>query len=204
MTLNVLVLGAGFGGLEVASLLSGSLADQVRVTLIDQADSFVFGFSKLEIMFGRTRADDVRMYYRDFVKEGVDLRQERVTSIDPNSRRVTTDRNTYEPDVLVVALGADYDPGATPGFVEGGYEFYSIAGAERVADVLETFDGGKIVVAILRPPFKCPPAPFEATLLLHDYLSERGVRDNSEIRFITPLDSPIPFRRKHRKRSFPD
>jgi sulfide:quinone oxidoreductase len=105
---------------------------------------------------------------------------------------VVTDGGTYEPDILVVALGADYDPAATPGFVEDGHEYYSVAGAERLRDVLPSFSGGEVLVAILGVPFKCPPAPYEGALLLHDYLVERGRRDATHIQVISPMDSPIP------------
>jgi sulfide:quinone oxidoreductase len=190
---HVLILGAGFAGLELAARLSDSLADKVQVTLIDQNDSFVFGFSKLDIMFGRRATAEARLHYREINKEGVEFRQERLTSIDPEKRRVTTDEGSYDADVLVIALGADYDTAATPGFVEGGFEYYSIPGAERMRDVIPTFDSGTIVIAILGQPFKCPPAPFEAALLLHDDLVERGVRGAVEIRVVGPMAAPVPI-----------
>lgn len=193
MKKHVLILGAGFAGLELAARLSDSLADEVRVTLLDQNASFSFGFSKLEIMFGRQAAAGVRLHYRDISKEGVEFRQERVTSIDPEKRHVTTDEGSYDADVLVVALGADYDFAATPGFEDGGFEYYSVAGAERLRDVLPGFDSGTILIAILGHPFKCPPAPFEGALLLHDRLVERGVREATEIRVIGPMAAPVPI-----------
>ena len=167
--------------------------DEVRVTLIDQNDSFSFGFSKLDILFGRKSRADVLLHYSDIAKEGVEFRQERVTSIDPERRRVTTDAASYDADILVVALGADYDFAATPGFEEGGVEYYSVAGAERMRDVLPNFDSGKILIGILGHPFKCPPAPFEGALLLHDHFVERGVRDSVEIRIVGPMAAPVPI-----------
>ena len=172
-----MILGAGFGGLELASGLSDSLADEVRVTLIDQNESFTFGFSKLDILSGKLDAEAALLYYRDIAKPGVEFRQERVTAIDPAARHVTTDRGAYDADILVVALGAEYDLAATPGFLEGGFEYYSIAGAERMRDALPGFTGGTILLGILGQPFKCPPAPFEGAFLLHDQLAERGIRD---------------------------
>ena len=92
----------------------------------------------------------------------------------------------------MVALGADYDLTATPGFEAEGYEYYSVAGAERLRDVLQSFSGGRVLIAILGIPTKCPPAPYEGALLLHDYLVSRGVRDATEIDVISPMESPIP------------
>lgn len=192
----MLILGAGFGGLELATRLSESLGDEVHITLVDQNDAFIFGFSKLEILFGRQTREEVRYPYRDISRPRVEFRQERVRWIDPQTRHVVTDGATYEPDILVVALGADYDPAATPGFVEDGYEYYSVAGAERLREVLASFSGGSVLIAILGVPFKCPPAPYEGALLLHDYLVDRGLRDATKIQVISPMDSPIPVSRE--------
>jgi sulfide:quinone oxidoreductase len=119
---RVLILGAGFGGLELATRLSETLADAVRVTLLDRNDSFVFGYSKLELMLGRQSAEDVRLPYSSVDMDGVQFRQETVTGIDPGARRVTTDAGSYDADFLVVAMGADYDMDATPGLEAGGFE----------------------------------------------------------------------------------
>jgi sulfide:quinone oxidoreductase len=192
MGARVVVLGAGFGGLELATLLSEALGDDVDVTLIDKNDAFVFGYSKLDVMFGRTTLAAVRLAYRDIAKPGVRFLQQTITAIDPEARRVTTDDGIHEADVLIVALGADYDLDATPGLAEGGNEFYSVAGAERLGALLPTFSHGRAIVGVCGTPFKCPPAPSEAALLLHDYLSARGVRDYCEISFVIPFGSPIP------------
>jgi sulfide:quinone oxidoreductase len=192
MSTRVLVLGAGFGGLELATLLSEALGESVEVTLIDRNDSFVFGFSKLDVMFGRTEPAAVRMTYRDIARPGVRFLQETITAIDPQARSVSTDAGTHEADVLVVALGADYDMDATPGLAQAGNEFYSMPGAERLAEIIPTFSAGRAIVGVCGAPFKCPPAPSEAALLLHDHLSARGVREECEISFVIPLPSPVP------------
>jgi sulfide:quinone oxidoreductase len=130
--------------------------------------------------------------YRDIVKPGVRFLQSAVRSIDPVGRRVETDGGTFDADILVVALGADMDPAATPGLVEGGNEFYSVAGAEALRDVLPRFERGAAIVGVTSTPFKCPPAPSEAALLLHDYLTARGRRGITEISVVMPFGTPIP------------
>jgi sulfide:quinone oxidoreductase len=190
---RVLILGAGFAGLELAARLSESLADEVRVTLIDKNDSFSFGFSKLEVMFGRQSAADIRLPYSDISLEAVEFRQEAVTAIDAENRRVETDQGSHEADILAIAMGADYDIDAIPGFAEHGLEYYSVAGAERMWEEIPKFDSGRVLIAIFSRPFKCPPAPFEAALLLHDHFTERGVRDDVEIRVIGPMERPVPI-----------
>ena len=190
--LSVLVLGAGFGGLELSTTLSEALGDEVEVTLVDKGDAFVFGYSKLDVMFGRATLDAVRLPYRDVVKPGVRFVQETITAIDPEARRVTTDAGVHEADVLVVALGADYDLDATPGLAEGGNEFYSVEGARRAGELLPGFSSGRVVIGVCGAPFKCPPAPSECALLLHDQLTERGVRGDCEITFAIPFGTPVP------------
>src|SRR6266550_3836027 len=161
--MRVLILGAGFGGLELATMLSES-GESFEVTLIDQSDAFVFGYSKLDVMFGRTTFDAVRLPYADISKPGVQFVQEMVLESDPEAKTARTNGDTYEADVLVVALGADYEVDATPGLA-GVDEFYSVAGAETLAAKLPSFEGGRVVV---------------------------GVRGDTEITFVSPLSIPIP------------
>jgi sulfide:quinone oxidoreductase len=189
---RVVILGAGFGGLELATTLSDALGGANDLALIDKNDAFVFGYSKLDLMFGRERPEAVRLPYRNFAKPGVRFLRETITAIDPVARRVTTDAGVHEADILIVALGADYDLDATPGLAQAGNEFYSVAGAERLAEVLPIFTRGRAIVGVCGAPFKCPPAPSEAALLLHDYLSERGVRDDCEISLVMPFGTPVP------------
>lgn len=192
MTPRVLVLGAGFGGLELTSILSDEFGDELDLTLVDRSDHFVFGFSKLDVMFGHATPEGVRLPYSSIVKPGVQFRKESISAIDPIARRVRTDAASYEADILVIALGADYDLTATPGLAEGGNEFYSVAGAARLRDVIPTFSHGHAVVGVTSTPFKCPPAPSEAALLLHDDLTRRGVRDACSISLVMPFGTPIP------------
>jgi sulfide:quinone oxidoreductase len=188
---KILVLGAGFGGLELCTLLSEALGDSIEVKLIDKSDHFTFGFSKLDIMFGHAKPQAVRLPYANFTKLGVQLIQESVTKIDPVSKSVTTNAGSYTADYLVVALGADYDWDATPGLAEVN-EFYTAAGAERLRDALSNFTRGHALIGVCGAPYKCPPAPSECALMLHDYLERKGVRDRCEISFVLPLPSPVP------------
>lgn len=188
---RVVVLGAGFGGLELSTILSEELGDAADVTLIDKGDAFTFGYAKLDVLFGRAPLEAVRLPYRDVVKPGVRVLRETVTAIDPDARRVTTDAGVHEADVLVVALGADYDYAATPGLSQDN-EFYSVVGAARLAPAVRAFSSGHALIGVCGAPFKCPPAPSECALLLHDELARRGVRDACRISFSTPLGSPVP------------
>jgi sulfide:quinone oxidoreductase len=91
-----------------------------------------------------------------------------------------------------VALGADLELEATPGLVEGGNEFYTVEGAFALRDVLPKFERGHAIIGVTGKSFKCPPAPSETALLLHDYLVKRGRREATEISVVMPFGVPIP------------
>ena len=190
--MKVLILGAGFGGLELATRLSEESGDELEIDLIDQSAGFVFGFSKLDVMFGKATAPSVFHPYGSIDKAGVRFTQTTIRSIDPERKSVVTDAGPFDADVMVVALGADLDPSATPGLVEAGHEFYTVPGAFALRDVLESFEGGNVVVGVTSTPFKCPPAPSETALLMHDYLTRKGCRDEFHISLVMPLGVPIP------------
>lgn len=192
MKKKILILGAGFGGLELSSRLSDSLADQVEITLIDKNEGFIFGFSKFDLMLGHSTKPEVTFLYSDISKPSVDFRQETILSIDPVNRIVTTDKQIYETDVLVVALGAEYSVEKTPGFAEGGHEFYSVPGAIALNKVLQQFKSGKLVIGIIGQPFKCPPAPCEAAILLDEWFDGRGLSDDIQISVVSQWGVPIP------------
>jgi sulfide:quinone oxidoreductase len=190
--MRIVILGAGFGGLELATLLSEEFGDDADVVLIDKSDGFIFGFSKLDVMFGRATADHVVHRYAGMDLPGVRFVRSVVRSLDPAARQVLTDGEVLEADILVVALGADLDPSATPGLAEGGHEFYTVAGAVALRGVLERFAGGRVVVGVTSTPFKCPPAPSETALLMHDFLEARGLGGVSQVSLVMPLGVPIP------------
>ena len=143
-------------------------------------------------MFGKRTPDSVKMYYNQIIKPGVKFRQETLLAIDQEKREVFTNKGKYSADIMVIALGADYDIDATPGLSEGGNEFYSFNGAVQLGKILSTFEKGNIIVGVTGFPFKCPPAPSEAVLLLHEYLVKRKIREKCKISLVVPFELPIP------------
>ena len=192
MTPHTVILGAGFGGLEVAARLSNEYGADANVTIIDSADAFVFGFSKLDMMFRGSDLAAVRLPYADYARPGVQFVRAAVTRIDPASKVVTTSAGEFHCDSLVIALGAGYDLAATPGLEQRGQEFYSVAGAARSAQAIAEFAGGDIVIGVCGQGYKCPPAPHECALLLHDALTARGIRGDCSITVVSPLPVPLP------------
>ena len=192
---RIVILGAGFGGLELATVLSSALGSDADVILIDKAESFMFGYSKLELLFGWASREKLSLPYSAITKPGVRFVRETITAIDPESRRVTTDRNQYHADHLVVALGAEMAYEATPGLTES-EAFYSVAGAAQLAGAVASFASGHAVIGVCGIPYKCTPAPSECALLLHDELVSRGVRDDCKISYIAAQPSPGLIARK--------
>ena len=191
MSINIIVLGAGFGGLEASTGLKRELGKDVSVTLVDKKDYFMTGFNKYDILFGR-EADIRKGYYRDLVGQGVDFLQEEVVSLELEEKRVVTDKRALSYDYLIVALGADLHPEAIPRFVSGGYEFYSPEGARRLRPVIEAFQGGTILISIFDKVYKCPPAPYELAFLLDDYFRAKGMRERVNLKVLTPVPRPLP------------
>jgi sulfide:quinone oxidoreductase len=190
--MRVLILGAGFGGLELTTTLAEEFGGELEITLIDKTESFVFGFSKLDVMFGRVTEDHVKHSYADVVKPGVKFVQAEITKIDGAAKRVETSAGEFEADILVVGLGADLDCSVTPGLATGVNEFYTEAGAFAMREKIASFSGGNVVIGVISAPFKCPPAPSETALLMHDHLTKSGLLESSSISLVMPFGRPIP------------
>ena len=193
MPVRILILGAGFGGLELSTRLAEELGDQVRVTLIDQSDAFVFGFSKLDVMFGRLRLDDVRLHYRDIARPHVEFRQETVVSIDATSKRVVTGQGHPRSGHPRDRSGSRSRRGRHPRVVGVRPRVLLARGRRPTHGFLAGFESGNIVIAVLGGFFNCPPAPYETAFMLHDQLTKRGVRDACTISLVTPMPKPIPI-----------
>jgi sulfide:quinone oxidoreductase len=190
---KILILGAGFGGLQAATRLKEELNESADITLIDKNDSFLIGFTKFDVMFGRRSPEQVKSYYKDLAIEGVNFVQDTIDVIDPDKKIVKTSSTDFSYDYLIVALGADLAPEAIPGFVEGGYEFYSLDGAERFNPVIKKFESGTLLISIFSKPYKCPPAPYEAAFQLHDLFVLKGMRDNINMKMLIPGPIPLPI-----------
>ncbi|MCH8035400.1 MAG: NAD(P)/FAD-dependent oxidoreductase [Bacteroidetes bacterium] len=192
MVKDILILGAGFGGLEASTSLREKLDDSFNITLIDKNEFFTIGFTKFDVMFGRRSAEEVKSYYKNIAGDGINFVKDTIELIDPENNIVKTQRSEFSYDFLIIALGADLAPDAIPGFVKGGYEFYSLQGAQKLYPLINNFKSGTILISIFNKPYKCPPAPYEAALLLHDYFVEKGIRGNVQINVLIPGPMPLP------------
>ena len=154
---RIVVLGAGFGGLELTTLLSEALGDGIDVTLIDKSDAFIFGYSKLDVMFGHKAPEAVRLPYSAYVKPGVRLLKRNVTAIDPESSAGSPPTTAYSTPISSSSRSArNMISTRRPGWLRTN-EFYTVAGAERLRDALPNFTKGKALIGVCGAPYKCPP-----------------------------------------------
>lgn len=189
---TVLVLGGGVGGLVTANELRRRLDPADRVVVVERERRHLFQPSLLWLMIGRRRRDQIERPLRELLARGIEPIEAEVRSIDPAARRVETTAGVLTGDALVIALGAEPDRDAVPGYREAALDIFAPEGASACARALGTFQGGRVVVAVAGLPYKCPAAPYEAALLLDDELRRRGLRARSEIDVYSPEPAPMP------------
>ncbi len=194
-TKNLVVLGAGTAGTMVVNKLRRRLpADEWSITVVDKDDVHDYQPGYLFIPFGMNTKEQIRKRTRPFIQDGIDLVMGDVERVDPKGRTVLLEGGRTLPyDQLVIATGTTPRPDQTEGTLGPQFhrevgEFYTYDGAVALHDQLERFTGGRLVVHITELPIKCPVAPLEFTFLADDWLRRRGLRDATELVFVTPLD----------------
>jgi sulfide:quinone oxidoreductase len=189
---TTLILGGGFGGLACARALAARAPRSHRILLLDRSRNFLVGAAKTWVMLGERRAEEAVRERSRLVPPRVTLIEDEVRGIDAERREARTTSGTIAADQLVLALGADLDLGAVPGLAQAAQTFYTVDGAVRLRAALGRFSGGRIVILIPRAPFKCPPAPYEAAMMLHAALERRGIRLATQIEVWTVEKQPMP------------
>ena len=189
---RTLILGAGFGGLTVATELRDMLDGRHEIVMVDRQEQFMMGLRKLWVLAGiGTLAEGSRPRER-VSGGGIRFVQSEVSAIDPGARSATCDGEAIEADHMVVALGAEPRPDLIPGLTEHGHDVWDPAGVPRLQEALERFDGGRLAVLIAGAPYPCPPAPYELAMLLDERLRERGLRDRTDLSVVTLQPMLLP------------
>lgn len=186
-----LVLGGGVGGLAVANRLASRLARQHRIVLVEREAEQVFQPSLLWLAVGDRTPEAIRRPVERLAHRRIEIRRGAVEAIDPSARAVTVNGERLVGDAVVISLGAELDPGAIGGLAEAGHSLYSPAGAAAFRDALAEFRGGRVAILTAKPLYKCPPAPYEAALLVESALSKRGLREHSEITMYAAEPAPV-------------
>jgi sulfide:quinone oxidoreductase len=192
---RIVVLGGGTGGTLAANRLRRLLdRDTAEITVIDSDDRHVYQPGLLFVPFGMAGTTGlIRSRHRQ-LRDGVSFLRAAVDHVNADSDEVLlADGTTVGYDVLVVATGARLVPEETdgltgPGWMEKVFTFYTLDGAVALERALSGFTGGRLVVAVMDMPIKCPVAPLEFCFLADSYFRKRGMRDKVELTYVTPLD----------------
>jgi sulfide:quinone oxidoreductase len=193
---RIVILGSGTGGTLAANRLRRHFdEDAVDITVIDQDDRHVYQPGLLFVPFGLAHPDEIVRPRASQLRHGITYRQAAIDRVDLETDTVhLLDGSTVTYDVLVVATGSSLATGETegltgPAWMERVFTFYTLEGASALAGAFARFDGGRVVVNVVDMPIKCPVAPIEFCFLADWYFTERGIRDNVELTYVTPLDA---------------
>jgi sulfide:quinone oxidoreductase len=196
---QILILGAGFGGLTTANILQKNLSlssVKHQISIVDSKDYFIMGLVNLWILSGIRTLEDSKIALSRLENKGISYLNGEVTSIDPVSRTVTIEGSStlrLEYDYLVIALGSEFALGHVRGFLEnGGFNLYDAEQVPKLREKILSLKKGRIAICITSVPYKCPPAPYEASLLINDILVKNGTRDSIDIEIYTPTPIALP------------
>ena len=194
MRQRIVILGAGTGGTLTANRLRRTYGDSAEITVIDRDDRHIYQPGLLFVPFDLADPGEIVRPRHAQIHDGIEFRVAEVDRVDTADNVVhLADGETIGYDVLVIATGAALLPEETegltgPGWQERVFTFYTLEGATALRDALRSFDCGRLVVNMIDMPIKCPVAPLEFCFLADWYLRERGVRDDVELVYATPLD----------------
>ena len=192
---NLLILGGGTAGTMIANKLHKRLPrDEWTITVVDRNDDHHYQPGYLFVPFGGYTPEEIVRSRHHFIHDGVELVYGEIDKVSPDDKVVhLEDGRSLGYDYLVIASGTTPRPDQTPGVLgpewrKSIFDFYTLDGAEALAQALATFDHGRLVVHISEMPIKCPVAPLEFTFLVESWLRENGIRDRVELTYVTPLD----------------
>ena len=189
---DILILGGGFGGLAAANELRQGLPADAKITVVDKKDYFMMDLVKLWILNGTREFETSKRPLHSITRKGIDFINEEIVKIDPKNKKVTTNSKELSYDYLIIALGVELAPEQIPGLSENGLSLYDINDVPKIREQVRKLKSGKIAMAIMGMPYKCPPAPFEAALLIRAMQKEAGINGSVQVDFysLAPLTLP--------------
>lgn len=191
---RIVILGAGFGGLAAANMLRKNLSPDHRVVLIDKKTWFMMGLVKLWVLDGSRNLEESQTPLGGLNAKGIEYLNDEVIKIDGAGRSIDTkDNGRIEFDYLIVALGAELVPDRIPGFTANGYNLYDPAQVPEIRKRLLSMKSGRVAIVIMAMPYKCPPAPYEASIIVSNVLSKEGTRNSIDIDVYSPAPIAMPI-----------
>lgn len=193
---RVVVVGGGWGGLgAVRGLLASGAAD---VTLVEPNAAFMSCPLSAHFIAGHQPASDFQRSYARVDQLGARRVRERVLEIDRTKREVVTATKRLPYDFLVLSLGVDYMEESIQGYAEaraqlpvGFRAFEQMAVRQQVDEFLEK--GGNFVISAPKPPYRCPPAPYERAFLIAEQMKRRGTKGKIILVDANPNPMPLPI-----------
>ena len=192
---NLLILGAGTSGTMMANHLRKRLpVHQWNMTIVDKEETHYYQPGFLFVPFGIYKPKQVKKSIDKFIPKGVNLIREKIERIDKEKNQVFLQNGEIlYYDVLIIATGTDIAPEEIEGmsgleWYNSIFDFYTYEGAKKLRNKLKNWKGGKLVVHICEMPIKCPVAPLEFSFLADSFFINKGIRDQVEIIYVTPLD----------------
>ena len=191
MSLNIVVLGCGLGGLNASNLLSKHLGSYGKVTIIEPRARIPFPPTFPWITLGWRKPEKIHKSLKTLARrKNVQIVEEKAEKIDLAQRNVNTQTREFPYDRLIIALGSELAFDAIAGLGSYGHNFYTLDGAVKLRDAVSSFQGGTIAVVISRTPFKCPASPYEISFLLEEHT--RRSKLTADIHLFTAEPHPVP------------
>ena len=189
---SIVILGGGTGGIVAANKLRNKLPSDIKIILIERNPIHTFAASYLWLMVGLRGPEKISTSLSKLIAKGVEIINEEVKHIDTTNRKVQIETRDISYDYLIVSLGADLDKKYMENYKDGIHNFYTFEGAKRLREELNKFKSGEIILAVESVPYKCPGAPFEAAMLLADFINRRRLKDKIKINLYIPEPQPLP------------
>lgn len=189
---RTVIVGAGFGGIAAARTLRELLPPPHRILVVDWRPEVSLGAGHTWVLTGRRRPEQISRRLSAITRHGLEFRCAEVVGVDPAKRVLEVAGDRVPADALVLAPGARLTLEPLPGAAGVAHQFYELDAALRLGEALDSFAGGRVVMAVIAPPYKCPAAPHEAALLIHERLAKKPGPDRFSLTLLTPEPQPMP------------